>query len=180
MQVKGTAVGIVEGLTGSPDGIEQLKAVQQPLVTRLFRMAADKPELSRKALNSLVNLSQDPAVGEALLKLNAVSRIMEFIREGTCPHADLMVRRHFLGVLRRNTLLPSSPRSARTPARRMRAPDPALWARASAAACGCLYSLACWGGPACVGARQGGDRRVCRQGHLEYAFAMVSSMATVS
>lgn len=90
-QVKGVALGIVEGLSGSADGIAQLKAVQPPLVRKLFGLAADKPEVSRKALGALVNLSQDAAVAEALLKLGAINRVMDYIRDGTSPHADLLV-----------------------------------------------------------------------------------------
>ena len=93
MQVKGAAVEIVEGLTGSADGVDKLKSVTDSLLPALFRCTSGvDPTTSRKALVALVNLSQDTAVADKLLSLNVAGRIMDYIREKTCPHMDLMVR----------------------------------------------------------------------------------------
>jgi hypothetical protein len=93
MQVKGAAVEIVEGLTANAEGIDKLKSVTDSLLPVLFRCTSGvDPATSRKALAALVNLSQDPAVAEKLLSLNVVGRVMDYIRERTCPHIDLMVR----------------------------------------------------------------------------------------
>lgn len=76
-QVKQGAAQIVEGLTGSADGVEKLKGQTQKLTKALFRLLGDSdPAVSKSALVSLVNLSQDPAVAEALLDLNVVGRVM--------------------------------------------------------------------------------------------------------
>lgn len=95
-QVRNAAADIVAGLTASPDGIEKLKAVQRPLIIKLWRAVGLGGESSRKALVSLVNLSHDPAVADQLLDLGAVNRVMELIRENSCPHADLLVGRKCL------------------------------------------------------------------------------------
>ncbi len=97
-QVRNAAADIVAGLTASPDGIEKLKAVQRPLIIKLWRAVGLGGESSRKALVSLVNLSHDPAVADQLLQLGAVNRVMELIRENSCPHVDLLVGRK--GLLR--------------------------------------------------------------------------------
>lgn len=90
VEVRNAAADIVAGLTASPDGIEKLKAVQRPLIIKLWRAVGLGGESSRKALVSLVNLSHDPAVADQLLDLGAVNRVMELIRENSCPHADLL------------------------------------------------------------------------------------------
>lgn len=85
------AADIVQGLTGSPEGIDKLKGQMGALLTSLFRLVPDSSDSSQPALTSLVNLSQDPAVARALLQLNVVARVMDYIREKTCPHTRLLV-----------------------------------------------------------------------------------------
>ncbi len=58
MQVRKQAVDIVLGLTGSPEGLQQLTARSGQLLPVLFRMASDAEDVGRPALTSLVNLSQ--------------------------------------------------------------------------------------------------------------------------
>lgn len=90
-QVRSTAAEIVSGLTASPDGIEKLKSLQRPLVTKLFRSVGLGGDASRKCLVALVNLSQDPSLADLMLELNVVNRVMELVREGSSPHVDLLV-----------------------------------------------------------------------------------------
>ena len=57
LQVKLHAVELVQGLTGSPEGIAHLSGRSAKLLPALFRLVGDE-EASRAALVSLVNLSQ--------------------------------------------------------------------------------------------------------------------------
>ncbi len=83
---------IIAGLTANAEGVDKLKALQRTLVVKLFRSAGLGGDAARKALVALVNLSHDPAVVNVLLDLGVVNRVMDFIREGTVPHVDLLVR----------------------------------------------------------------------------------------
>ncbi|WIA33946.1 hypothetical protein OEZ86_007041 [Tetradesmus obliquus] len=93
-EVQQAAVDIVSGLSGSPEGIDRLKAVQVALLGALLRIVgtpdADSA-VSKAALTALVNLSQDAALGKALLQFNTVGRVMEFVREKSCPHIELLL-----------------------------------------------------------------------------------------
>ncbi|KXZ46514.1 hypothetical protein GPECTOR_43g951 [Gonium pectorale] len=89
-EVRAASAEIVAGLTASAEGIEKLKAVQRPLVIKLFRSVGRGGDAARKSLVALVNLSHDPAVVEVLLSLNVVNRVMEFLRDGSIPHVDLL------------------------------------------------------------------------------------------
>ena len=57
-QVQKAAVDLVEGLTGSVDGLEQLMTQSDSLFPALLRLIAGDRETSKAALNSLINLSQ--------------------------------------------------------------------------------------------------------------------------
>jgi hypothetical protein len=99
------AAGIVVGLTGGPDGIDRLKQRLPALLPALFRLlpagssggggnnssSANTPATSAAALSALVNLSQDTAAADALLRLGAVSRAMEALRERSTPHVRLLL-----------------------------------------------------------------------------------------
>lgn len=87
--VKNMALDIVVGLTASQDGINRLKPAADALLTRLFRLVSDGA-LSGQALAALVNLSQEDELRPKLVKLRAVSRVMEAIREKSCPHLRLL------------------------------------------------------------------------------------------
>eukprot|EP00882_Tetradesmus_deserticola_P022423 GHRQ01024328.1.p1 GENE.GHRQ01024328.1~~GHRQ01024328.1.p1 ORF type:complete len:159 (+),score=57.13 GHRQ01024328.1:242-718(+) len=93
-EVQQAAVDIVSGLSGSPEGINRLKGVQAALLGALLRIVGTPdadPAVSKAALAALVNLSQDAALGKVLLQLNTVGRVMEFVREKSCPHINLLV-----------------------------------------------------------------------------------------
>lgn len=71
MQIKLGAADLIQGLTGSPEGIAQLSTRSAALLPALFRLVGDDPAASRAALVALVNLSQEPSVQRQLLDLNA-------------------------------------------------------------------------------------------------------------
>lgn len=59
MQVRHTALALVVGLTGSPEGLEKLSSANDELLPALLRRVPDPaPESSRSALTALVNLTQ--------------------------------------------------------------------------------------------------------------------------
>ena len=60
-QVQKAAVDLVEGLTGSVDGLEQLMTQSDELLPALLRLIAGDRDVSKAALNSLINLSQASA-----------------------------------------------------------------------------------------------------------------------
>ena len=49
---------LVQGLTGSPEGIAKLADRSKALLPLLFRLVGDEDAISKAALVSLVNLSQ--------------------------------------------------------------------------------------------------------------------------
>ena len=57
-QVQRAAVDLVEGLTGSVDGLEQLMTQADVLLPALLRLIAATEGTSKAALHSLINLSQ--------------------------------------------------------------------------------------------------------------------------
>jgi hypothetical protein len=75
-------------------GVARLSPVFDRLLSALLRLLCAPDEAaSEDAAGALVNLSsQDPNVVEALLKLNAVGRVMDYLKEGTCKHPRLLVR----------------------------------------------------------------------------------------
>ena len=85
-QIKQHAAELVQGLTGSPEGISQLASRADRLVPALFRLVGSGIEASsRPALTSLVNLSQEPHVQQKLLDLNGTARCMDYLKEKACP-----------------------------------------------------------------------------------------------
>jgi hypothetical protein len=72
--------------------VAQLASRATTLVPPLFRAAsATEPSISRSALTSLVNLSQEPVIQQKLLDLNAPARCMDYLREGTCVGREELV-----------------------------------------------------------------------------------------
>lgn len=58
MQMRRQAVGLVQGLTGSPEGTQTLASASNELLPALLWLVGDSSQVSRAALTSLVNLSQ--------------------------------------------------------------------------------------------------------------------------
>ena len=57
-QVQKAALDLVQGLTGSVDGLEQLMTQSGSLFPALLRLIAGDRDISKAALTSLINLSQ--------------------------------------------------------------------------------------------------------------------------
>ena len=97
-QMRLMALDIIKGLTASPDGIDKLKAKVDKLlvfVLRLVPVPDPQPQavqLSEGALISLVNLSQDTDCANKMVAAKTIGRVMDYLREGVCPHHRLMVR----------------------------------------------------------------------------------------
>lgn len=84
-QVRGHAARLVEGLTGSGDGISALLARRAALLPALLRLLAAEPPAACASLASLVNLSQDAEVAAELVTLRGVHRAADYLREGGGP-----------------------------------------------------------------------------------------------
>ncbi|KAL6780249.1 FAM203 family protein [Auxenochlorella protothecoides] len=89
--VRTHAAELVEGLTGSPEGMSTLSNRADTLLPPLLRLIADTTEASRPALTALVNLAQEPGVQSALLALHAPARAMDYLRENACAHPGLLI-----------------------------------------------------------------------------------------
>eukprot|EP00892_Ulva_mutabilis_P000448 jgi/Ulvmu1/10403/UM061_0087.1 len=87
-EVAREALQIVEGLSGSPDGIAPLRAVAPELVSNLL-LCLPRPQLSRLAATALVNLSQDDRICMELVKAKACSRIITYVVEGKTSDHDV-------------------------------------------------------------------------------------------
>ena len=90
LQVAEQALGIVEGLSGTPEGLASLRSAAQPLCKKLFR-CAHNVSLSRSALTSLVNISQDARIAAHLVSTGACTTLLEYLHEGDTAHPDLVV-----------------------------------------------------------------------------------------
>lgn len=93
VQVRTSAADFVSGLTASPDGVARLRAGGVRLLGGLLRLVPDDDAgVSRTALSALINLSQDEGLATDLRRFNVVGRVMEHIRDRSCPHIELLVR----------------------------------------------------------------------------------------
>ena len=92
------ALDIIIGLTGSPEGIEQLKIKLEKLLVfslRLVPVTDPEPhalQASEKTLTALVNLAQDRVAVAKMHGMHVIGRLMDYMREKSCPHFRLMVR----------------------------------------------------------------------------------------
>lgn len=90
--MKHQAVSLVQGLTGSPDGLTQLISRADKLLPALLRLLGSSVSTARAALTSLVNLSQQATVQSKLVELNAPGRCMDYLRDEKCrDRADLLI-----------------------------------------------------------------------------------------
>ncbi|KAL4423726.1 hypothetical protein ABPG75_001027 [Micractinium tetrahymenae] len=87
MQIAQHAAELVQGLTGSPEGVARLAGAVGTLLPPLLRLVPGPAATSRAALVAL-----EPAVQRRLLELNAVGRCMDYVREKACVgREDLLV-----------------------------------------------------------------------------------------
>lgn len=72
--------------------VQHLAAKTTTLVPALLQHVPKEKSLSRLALTSLVNISQEPRVLEHLLEIKMCNRAMDYLREKTCPgNEDLLI-----------------------------------------------------------------------------------------
>lgn len=91
MQVRKHAVELVQGLTGSPDGIAQLASKCDALVPPLLRLATADPAIARPALTSLVNLAQEPACQDKMIAMSTPARCMDYLKEGSAAGSEDLI-----------------------------------------------------------------------------------------
>lgn len=87
-QVTRSALEIVEGLSGSSEGILSLRPVASDLAANLL-LCVPRPQLSRLAATALVNLSQDDRICAQLIEAKACSRMMSYVVEGKTLDHDV-------------------------------------------------------------------------------------------
>ena len=87
------AAEIVQGLTGTDDGISQLTAKAETLIPKLLHLMGAPSAESKPAATALVNLTGASEVATLAVEKGAVERAMQFLRgadEKGCP-ADLLL-----------------------------------------------------------------------------------------
>lgn len=92
-QVKKAAVDIVQGLTGSEEGLRNLANHSKILLPSLLHLVGDKKEFEQPALEALVNLSQETVLSEKLVEIGMIERAMEIFGK-----AELCIS-HLLSML---------------------------------------------------------------------------------
>lgn len=89
--VRAQAVEIVQGLTGSEDGLAQLASKAEACVPKLLHLLGKPVPESKPAATALVNLTGIPEVATLAVNKGAVERCMEFLRDGDCAPPDLLM-----------------------------------------------------------------------------------------
>ncbi|KAK9826935.1 hypothetical protein WJX74_000656 [Apatococcus lobatus] len=90
LEVRKGAAEIIEGLTGSPEGLQQLNSVSGSLLPALLRRLSDDTAVSQAVLTALVNLSQDERVVTKLVELSVVGRCVDYLKDGSSQHLGLL------------------------------------------------------------------------------------------
>ncbi len=86
------ALRLVQGLTVEQQVVHHLGGKASTLVPGLLQHVPKGKALSRLALTSLVNISQEPRVLDHLLEIKMCNRAMDYLREKTCPgNEDLLI-----------------------------------------------------------------------------------------
>lgn len=74
--VKKAAVDIVRDLTGAEDGLQSLAKYSDIALPSLFRLLAEKKEVSEPAAEALINLSQDSELAAKMVSMGMISTTM--------------------------------------------------------------------------------------------------------
>lgn len=90
MQLTAKALEILEGLSGTPEGLVSLRPVSRALCQNLLECSKFM-DYSRTALTALVNASQDVAVAREFVEAHACTRLVDYLQERACGHPDLIV-----------------------------------------------------------------------------------------
>lgn len=83
VDIRKAAVGMVQGLTATPEGAEQLRSESDELLPALLWLMNDEAQVSKAALTSLVNLSQDTDTATKLLRMKCIEKSVDYIRDGS-------------------------------------------------------------------------------------------------
>ncbi|GLJ51727.1 hypothetical protein SUGI_1099280 [Cryptomeria japonica] len=78
-QVKKAAVDIVQGLTGSEEGLKSLANYSDTLLASLLNLLGDKKEFVQPVLEALINLSQETALAGKMVDIGIIEREMEIL-----------------------------------------------------------------------------------------------------
>lgn len=77
--VKKAAVDIVRDLTGAEDGLQSLAKYSDIALPSLFRLLAEKKEVSEPAAEALINLSQDSELAAKMVSMGMISMTMDVL-----------------------------------------------------------------------------------------------------
>lgn len=89
--VKKAAVDIVQGLTGSEDGILSLAGYSKTVLPSLSRLLGEKKEVSQPAAEALVNLSQNPDQAAKMIEMGMVRIAMDMLYKSDSDSRGLLV-----------------------------------------------------------------------------------------
>ena len=79
------ALKLIQGLTVEQQIVQRLANKRDELIPSLLRFVPKEKTLSKAALTSVVNMSQEPRVLDTLLDMKMPNRCMDYVREKTCP-----------------------------------------------------------------------------------------------
>ena len=87
-QVQEAAIGLVEGLSGSLEGIENLLRESDKLLPALLKLIGADKDLSKGALTSLINISQVQSSTSVEVLAKIFDRL-DFFDRGISSHSDM-------------------------------------------------------------------------------------------
>ncbi|XP_050277076.1 uncharacterized protein LOC126718770 isoform X7 [Quercus robur] len=90
-QITKAAVDIVQGLTGSEDGLKSLAHYANIVLPSLSRLLAGPKEVSEPAAEALVNLSQDTDLARKMVEMGMVKIAMEILYKPESGISKLLV-----------------------------------------------------------------------------------------
>ncbi|XP_030961407.1 protein HGH1 homolog [Quercus lobata] len=90
-QITKAAVDIVQGLTGSEDGLKSLAHYANIVLPSLSRLLAGPKEVSEPAAEALVNLSQDTDLAQKMVEMGMVKIAMEILYKPESGISKLLV-----------------------------------------------------------------------------------------
>ncbi|XP_010257204.1 PREDICTED: protein HGH1 homolog isoform X1 [Nelumbo nucifera] len=90
-QIKKTAVDIVRDLTGSDDGMLSLSRYSEILLPSLSRLLGEKKDVSERAAEALINLSQISELSAKMVAMGMIKTAMEMLYKQDCSIARLLI-----------------------------------------------------------------------------------------
>ncbi|KAK3003637.1 hypothetical protein RJ639_019636 [Escallonia herrerae] len=89
--VKKAAVDIVQGLTGSEDGLQSLARYADVAIPSLSRLLGESKEVSEPAAEALVNLSQNSDLAAKMVEMRMIEAAMEMLYKQGSDISRLLV-----------------------------------------------------------------------------------------